>query len=263
MKLNVKLARAEHTAAQFKALLDSYIDAFKSKQRLFQGKKLQYQAAPDQEDMPSMRGNEIVQSTVIEYLAYFEKITKDFINDRFSIEATNASGPKADLIIEEQVVARLSTCELLRLNDFLNNAEIFKMLQTLPVRLDTKSWRESPDPEYSPRGIFETEERELQNKTTIKGSRILQDPNLGNLKGNMTYIPQVVPEDKSVILGVQTMQEFSGELSHRERAEILRRWTIYKAAVKEALTLANDTPVVESEMTSEKLFGYIFRNDLT
>lgn len=259
MKLNQLLAKAEHTSKQFKALLDEYINTFKSKQGIFQGRKQNYVAMPDQEDQPSQRGHIMVQSTVKEYLQWFEETTEDFVNDRFAIEATNAKGVFADLVVDGLNFGMLSSLELLRLNDFLNEAELLKMYQTLPVRSDTKSWRASEDPEYAEKGIWETEAREALTKTTIKSSRILLDPNLASLKGNQNYIPQVVPDDKSVVLGTATLQEFSGEMSHRDRAEILRRLTTLKAAVKEALVRANDIATVPSQLTSKKLFGYLHR----
>lgn len=262
MKLNQLLAKAEHTAKQFKALLDEYIVTFKNKQTIFQGLKQEYIAGPDQEDMPTMRGHKMVQSTVTEYLQWFEETTADFINDRFAIEATNAKGILADLVVEGKAFGFYSSVELMRLNDFLNTGELLKMYQTLPVRSDTSSWKLSEDPEYKNKGIWETEMREALNKTTIKSSRILLDPNLSNLKGNQSYSPMVVPDDKSVVLGTASKQEFSGELSHRERAEILRRLTILKAAVKDALVRANEAPVVASELTSKKLFGYLHRGTI-
>ncbi len=257
MKLNQLLARAEHTGKQFKALLEDYISTFKSKQSIFQGKKQQYQAAPEQDDMPNLRGNKAVQSTVREYLAWFVETTKEFVNYRFSVEATNAMGPKGELIVDGKSWGSFSSVELMRLNDFLNSQELLKMYQGLPVRSDTTSWLKSVDPEYATRDVWETEEREGQNKTTIKSSRILNDPNLVNLKGNQTYIPQVVPDDKTIILGSARTQEFSGELSHREKAEILRRLTLLKACVKEALVLANEAPVIESGITANMIFDYI------
>ena len=262
MKLNQLLAKAEHTSKQFKALLEEYINTFKSKQGIFQGRKQNYVAMPDQEDQPSQRGHIMVQSTVKEYLQWFEETTEEFINDRFSVEATNATGVRADLIVEGKSFGSYSAVELMRLNDFLNTSELLKMYQTLPVRSDTKSWRASADPEYAEKGIWETEEREALTKTTIKSSRILLDPNLASLKGNQNYIPQVVPDDKSVVLGTASLQEFSGEFSHRERAEILRRMTMLKAAVKEALVRANEAAVVPSELTSKKLFGYLHRGTI-
>jgi hypothetical protein len=257
IKLSVLLARADHSSKQFSALLSDYLVTFKTKQGIFRGIKKQYTPETGQEDQPSLSGNIEVQSTVKDYLQWFVDTVEEFVNHRFSIEATNATGPKAELKAEEMSFGLYSTAELLRLADFLNSPELNKMYQELPVRSDTASWRPSLDKDLAKKGIHETEPRELQNKTTIKGSRILLDPNLVNLKGNQNYIPQVVPDDQSVLLGKQKIQDFTGEISHRERAEILRRLTSLKAAVKEALTIANDAPAVESAMTAKKLFGYL------
>ena len=47
--------------------------------------------------------------------------------------------------------------------------------------------------------------------------------------------------------------------SHRERAELLRRRTKLLTAVIEALKEANDVEAIESNMTAEKLFGYLHK----
>lgn len=256
-KLNALLARAEHSAKQYQQLLMDYIDTFAKKQGIFRGKRQDYVAAPEQEDMPQYRGNEPVQSTVKDYLKWMEDTTAEYIDHRFSIEATNATGPQAELQVGGQSWGSFTTLELMRLGDLLNDPKLNKLYETLPVRSDTKVWSLSSNKELAEQGIVETDAREQQNKTTIKSSRILSDPNLPLLKGNQNYIPQVVPDDKSLLLGTITIQEFSGEMTHIERAKILRRLTELKAAVKEALTIANESPAVDSTLTAKMIFRFL------
>lgn len=256
-KINVLLARAEHTAAQFTELLKNYLQTFEKKQGIFKGKRQEYQQEPDTDDQPSLRGFHAVQSTVGEYLQWFEDTCKEYIDNRFAVEATNATGPKAELIVEGISWGQLTTLELLRLNDFLNNGELHKMYAALPVRPDTVTWTLSKNKDMADRNIYETENREQHNRTTIKSSRILPDPNLPQLKDTKGYIPQLVPDDKTILLGIVRVQDFSGEISHEERAKILRRLTGLKAAVKEALAVANESATVQSGLTAEKIFGYL------
>ena len=58
-------------------------------------------------------------------------------------------------------------------------------------------------------------------------------------------------------MGDYTFQKFSGEMSHRERAEILKRRTKLLSAVIESLKTANDVEATSSAMTSKRLFGYL------
>lgn len=257
MKVSAMLAKAEHTGKQFTALLAEYLKTFAHKENIFKGLKKEYFAEPNQEDKPQNRGMINVQSTVWGYLTYFEETTADYIDSRFSIEATNATGPKAELIVAGKSMGKYSAIELMRLKDLLNNADLFKMYQTLPVRSDTTDWVLSSNKEWAEKNIWETDVRKGLDRTTIKGSRILPDPNLVHLKGGQNYIPQVVPDDTTLLLGTQTEQHFSGQMSHEQRAAILGRITLLKAAVAQALVEANAAEVVSSQMTSKKLFGYI------
>jgi|SRR5580692_178635 hypothetical protein len=262
MKLNVLLARAEHTGAQFKMMIQTYAHTFTHKQEIFRGTKKTYTKAPGSDDFPNMSGNEKVQSSVDEYLQWFEDTADEFITHRFNIEATNASGPKAELIVGGQKFGSYSTCELMRLNDFLNSPELLKMYSILPVRSDTENWKETTDPEGIKKKLWETDIKKLPHNTTIKGWIILPDPNVEKLKAGSPYTPIKESSDTKVYLGEQTMQKFSGEWSHADRASLLRRLTMLKASVKEALVTANETPMVESELTAKKIFGYLHRGTI-
>jgi len=256
-KLNALLAKAEHTGKQYVALVKDYLDTFAKKQGIFQGKRQVYTAAPGRDEHPHLTGFTAVQSTVRDYLAWFVSTVKEYINNRFSVEATNATGKKAPLIVEGVTWGEFTTLELMRLRDLLNNAELTKMYQTLPVRSDTKNWKLSADPEMSAKLIYETEVKTQVQRTTEKASIILTDPNLAQLKDTKSYVPQVVQTNTTITEGTFELQEYSGELSHLDRATMLRRITNLKASVQEALAVANEAPVVESKLTAEMIFGYI------
>lgn len=260
IKQNVLLARTEHTKAQYNELLKGYIDAFKKGQSLFQGGRMTYRANEGYLDEPSKKGNKLVQNTVPEYLDYFVKTCGDHITNLFNIEATNASGKaKAPLIVDGKNWGEYSTLELLRLKSFLDEQQLVAMYNSLPVRSDTQTWKEATDEEYKGKPVYQTEIFEAQNRTTLKESYILKDPNVDPSKNEGRHQPQVVTKDTPVVMGQQTTQYFSGEISHREKAEILSRLTILKTAVKEALVKANEAIVIASDLSAQKIFNFLHK----
>jgi hypothetical protein len=258
MKLNVLLARAEHSGAQFRELIKNYLHAFKNNQKLFKGVRQTYMPEEGCPDEPSKRGNIVVQNTVTEYLAYFVKTSSDHVTHLFDIEATNAHGnAKAELLVEGINFGVLSSLELLRLKSFLDAKDLTDMYTTLPVRPDDQNWTKTDDEEYRDKDIYETARFDSLNRTTLKEQYILSDPNIGHFKDASKYVPQVASKDTHIILGRQTGQFFSGETSHRYRAAVLGRLTLLKGAVKEALVKANEAEAVKSEITANKIFNYL------
>jgi len=260
MKQNALLAKTEHSATQYNALLKEYVATFadKHKSQIFVGARQTYQAEGDYLDEPSKRGFKPVQNTVPEYLKYFLDTCGDHITNLFAIEATNANGKAtANLIVDGDDWGKYTTLELLRLRSFLDSKELSKMYETLPVRRDDIKWVRSNDSEMKSENIWETEVFESANRTTLKESYILPDPNIQLLKDGAGYKPQIASKDTQVILGTQTVQHFSGEVSHRDRAAMLHRLSKLKEAVREALAKANEVEVVQSGLTAEKIFGYI------
>lgn len=261
MKQNVLLAKLEHSAAQFRELVKGYIQTFgksQATQNVFRGIRQTYQAKGDYLDEPSKRGNTPVQNTVSEYLKYLVDHAAPHLTNLFNVEATNASGTaKARLIVDDIDFGELSTLELLRLKSFLDQQELNTMYSTLPVRPDTQTWKLSEDEEYKGKGIYETETFQNPNRTTLKEAYILPDPNIQHIKDASRYTPQVVTKDTQIVMGEQTVQWFTGETSHRERAAILSRLTNLKGAVRQALEEANHAEVIPSQLTAEKIFNYL------
>lgn len=260
MKQNALLAKTEHSKSQYDANILEYVNTFKDKGRshIFSGVRQTYVAKGDFLDEPSKRGFKAVQNTVPEYLEYFLETCGKHVSNVFTIEATNASGKaKAHLIVDEKDWGEFSTLELLRLRSFLDSKDLNNMYQTLPVRRDEVKWTESKDPEMNSKYIFETENTESPNRTTLKDMFILPDPNVALLKDGSGYKAQVASKDTQVVMGIGTVQFFSGEISHRQRAAILSRLSVLKEAVREALAKANEVEVVQSGFTAEKIFGFI------
>ena len=257
-KLNTLLAKTEHLATSYKGSIKDYIQFFKDKQSAFRGEKKTYDAKPGTVDIPSERGNKMVVTTVTEKLEWLKETNSEYINSLFSQEATNAAGvAKAKLIVDDVNFGEFSSLELLRLKSLLENGELEQMYSNIPVRADDEEWNKTSDDQYVNREIFEGKKQEGIRKSVTKESYIISDPNVKELKDSSSYKPQVATKDTVIELGDYTYQKFSGEWSHRERAELLRRRTKLLSAVIEALKVSNEAEVVESNMNADKLFGFL------
>lgn len=258
MKLNVLLAKTDHSASQFKKLITDYVSFFKNKQNEFRGIKKTYAPRPDTVDIPGERQFNKVVTTVSEKLSYLEDTVGEHIDNLFSVEAINASGTAmAELVVEGYSFGQLSSLELLRLKSVLETSELEQLYANIPVRSDSDIWAETTDAAYADRTIFEGPRQSGTKKSITKESYILTDPNVKDLKDTSKYVPQVATKDTIIDLGDYTIQHFSGEYSHTQRAEILRRRSKLLSAVIEALKEANDVQQVESNITANKIFGYL------
>jgi len=257
-KLNVLLAKTDHLATSYKSSIGDYIQFFKDKQSAFKGEKKTYTPKLGTVDIPGDRGNKLVTTTVKEKLDWLKETNQEYIDALFSQEATNAAGvAKAELTVDGVAFGSYSSLELLRLKSLLENGELEKMYSTIPVRNDDEEWTKTSEEQYQSREIFESSKSEGIKKSITKENYILNDPNLSSLKDTSSYKPQVAQKDTVLELGDYTFQKFSGEWSHRERAELLRRRTKLLNAVIEALKVSNDAEAVKSNMNADKLFNFL------
>lgn len=140
----------------------------------------------------------------------------------------------------------------------MENGDLESMYSNIPVRSDSEIWNPTTNEMYLDRKtVFESELVKGVKKSTTKESYILVDPNIEKLGKDTKYTPQIATKDTIIDLGDFTYQKFSGEYTHRQRAEILKRRTILLSAVIEALKEANDVEAISSDMTAEKLFGFL------
>lgn len=263
MKQNVLLAKTEHTRAQYSELLKGFLHAFTKGQGLFLGVRMNYTPENGFLDEPSKKGFRKVQNTVPEYLDTFVKTCGDHVTNLFNIEATNAAGNvKAPLIVQGKTLGEFSAMELLRLKSLLDEPALVSMYQALPVRSDTSNWVDVEDKEYNDaKYIYMSQVFTISHPTTLKESYVLKDPNIDFLKTTDRYTPSVATRDTRLNMGTQEVQNFSGEITHREKAAVLNRLTLLKVAVKEALVKANEAAVVPSQMTAEKIFSFLHRGE--
>lgn len=260
MKLNTLLAKTDHSASQFKQLISQYVAFFKTKQGEFKGIKKTYNPKEGTADEPSMRGNVNVVTTVGEKLTWLEANSADHIDNLFSVEATNASGKiTAPLVVDKVNFGDLSSLELLRLKSLLETGDLEAMYANIPVRPDSENWEPTTEDQYKSRQVFEGPETSGVKRSIVKENYIMTDPNVPHLKDTSKYTPVVGTKDTVIELGDYTLQHFTGEYSHRQRAEILARRSKLLSAVIEALKVANDKETVKSSLTAKVLFDYIHK----
>lgn len=260
MKLKTLLALTQDGLSNFRQIIKDYSKFFNHNQSSFSGRKNTYSPKDEAIDDPKLRDYVKVVTTVDEKMDYFFQIVGPYITNVFSQEATNATGKvRANLIVEDQDWGEFSALELLRLKGIVENGELKKMIEDIPVRSDAEIWLPTTAEEYAGRTIFEKPVVFAQVKTTQKEQYILIDPNIDKLKSSESYKPQLASKDTIVVLGDQTRQEFNGMWSHRQRAEVLRKLNLLRDAITIALEKANDTETVPSNMTGEKLLTYLFR----
>lgn len=258
MKLNVLLAKTDHSASQFKRLIGDFLTFFKGKESEFKGVKKTYVPREGTMDEPSMRGYTQVVTTVEEKLDWLEEQAAEHIDNLFSIEATNASGKAyAELVVDDESWGELSSLELLRLKSLLETGDLEQMYANIPVRSDSEIWGETTADEYEGRDVWEKGLDRGVKKSIVKKEYVLEDPNLRGRELPANYNPKVGQKDEILELGDYTVQHFTGQYSHRQRAEILRRRSKLLSAVIEALKKANDVEQTSSSITSQKLFGYL------
>lgn len=262
MKLNVLLAKTDHLASSFRKSIEDYVAFFKNKQSEFRGEKKTYEPRPGSIDIPGKRENKLVVTTVDEKLQWLEENSTEYIDALFSLEASNAAGvAKAKLEVDGVYFGELSSLELLRLKSILENGTLEQMYSNIPVRSDSEIWNENSNEMYLGRKVYETPKIAGVEKTTEKESYILQDPNIKEFKEGSHYTPQIATKNTVLELGDYSHQRFSGEWSHRQRAELLKRRTKLLTAVIEALKICNEAEAISSSLTSEKLFRYLHNRD--
>ena len=260
LKLNVLLAKTDHLASQYAGMLKDYIKFFKNSQGAFHGEQRTYTPREGTIDEPNKRKNILVQTTVGEKLEWFENNAKDYVDALFSVEATNASGlAKAELIVEDESWGEFTSLELLRLKSLLDHNDLKGLFEQLPVRSDAIIWSKTEHEMYRGREIYETSIQEGVEKTTETTSYVLEDPNLSRLKDGAAYTPQIASKKTVVELGDYTYQSFTGTTSPRHKAEIMQRRAKLLTAVIEALKLCNEVEAQKSELTAEKVFGYLLK----
>lgn len=251
-KLSVLLGLRDKTEKSMQNMLDDMFQKFKNKQGLFKGTRKTYSAIDGYADDPTKRGYVQVASTVAEQLEWFKKNTKDYFGITFSIEKTNAAGVTAELVVDNTSWGTYTTLELLRLKSIMDG-KMRSMLAELPVRPETVIWDKTTDENYSGREIFESPLDKGFSKTTLKETYILTDPH-ADKPGRQ---PQVAEKSTQVNVGSYTTQDFSGELTMLQRAQMMLKYDKLYTAIVEALETANNAESQDSDL-GDKVLDFLF-----
>lgn len=256
-KLNIVLSKVEHLKSSFTQSIKDYVHFFSKGDGNFRGIKKTYEPRPETHDIPGDRESKAIVTTVKEKLDWWRETNKDYINNLFNVEATNATGPSADLLVDGKLFARCTSLELMRLIGILESGDFRKMHEVIPTRSDAENWRETTAEQYAGRDVQEKPQQKGVKTTTVKKISILKDPNVEFLKDAAKYTPVTTSEDIFTELGDWTIQHFTGEFSAKQVANILRWYTKLLVGAKEALKKANEAEMVESKITMDKLADYL------
>lgn len=258
IKLNTLLAKVEHGTSSFNRMIGDYAAFFKSKQGMFEGVKKTFKPRDGYAEDARYMGNTKVATTVEEKLEWFEENAVPYLNELFSIEATNSAGaPRVELIVDGMSFGKLTALDLMRLKTILTSKQLEEMYANIPVRSDSEVWVEGTDAEYEGRDIYETEMLKGITRTTESEEVILKDPNLDPAKLPANYNAKVTVKKRTVETGDYTLQKFTGAWTQRQRAELLRRRSNILAAVIEALKVVNDNVAENPNLDANKLINYL------
>lgn len=260
LKMNTLLAKTEHSASSFAQMLANYNNFFKSKQGAFRGEKKTFVPRDGYFDDPSKMGTTTVVTTVNEKMDWFNDQFKNYLNEVFSIESTNSAGAKrVELKVGNQSFGMLTALDLMRLKNILTSKDIISVFENIPVRSDATVWSKSDNPEYAGRDVYETEIMRGVTRTTEKDEVILKDPNIDPLHLPANYNARTTVKSKTVETGDYTMQQFTGEWTQRQKAELLRRRSELLAAVITALKEVNDVESMNSNLDVDSFINYLYK----
>lgn len=260
MKLNTLLALTEALSSSFRMAKKDFVVFFSKNQGDFKGVKKTYTPHPGTDDLPGERQFKKVVTTVGEKFEWFINGQKKYVQAIFDQEKTNAtSGKTVNLTVGDVDFGNLTSLELLRLKSFLEENDLKEMIAQIPVRSDSENWYETDDLEYQGREVFQSKKIEGKKTTMDKESYILEDPNVAHLKDASGYKPQVAVKNTVRELGEYTLQQFSGEWSHKQRADLLKRRSDLHAAVVTALKEVNEAEVIESGLDAERLLNFLLK----
>lgn len=257
--MNTLLATLDHLKSQHKKRVADYTAFFKSKQGAFKGIKKTHSPKDGFLPDPAYLANVGVVTTVDEKLEWFNQAFKELLKAQLSVDATNSVGAKTiELIVDGVSFGSLTATELMRLRSgILAEKSLDGVYTNIPVREDSVNWIPTTNPEYQGRQIYETERLSGSTRTTEKEEVILKDPNIDPAHLPSNYRAQTTVKTKQVITGDYTVQNFSGEWTHRQRAELLRRKSALLGAVEAALKDINASEAIPTNLDVEKFVNYL------
>lgn len=259
-KMNTLLAMVEHSTASKARLIGDYAKFFKTNQGSFRGVKKTFTPREGFPEDPSKMGTTTVVTTVDEKLDWFQQQFSAWLNQVFSLEATNSRGANTvELKVGNVSFGQLSAIELMRLKNILTDKALESVFENIPVRSDSEVWVPTTNPDYSGRAVFETAMLSGVTRTTEKEEVILKDPNIDPAHLPANYQAKTTIKNRLIETGDYTTQNFSGEWTQRQRAELLRRRSVLLEATIEALKKVNDIEVEDSRLNVDNFVNYLLK----
>lgn len=258
-KMNTLLAKAEHLQAQFNQAISNYAGLFKNKQGMFRGQRKTFAPKEGFPEDPSKICNIQVATTVDEQWDWLIKnILKPFFEEQFSIEATNSIGAKkVPLIVDGVNFGNLSALSLMRLKTLLSNCTLLDMYKNMPVRSDSEVWTKSQQPDYADRAVYETPMLSGVTRTTENQEFIMKDPNLDPAHLPANYNAKTTIKKVTLETGDYTMQNYSGEWTQTQKAQLLAKLSRIQGAIITAMKEVNDVETVPSDLDVDALLKFI------
>lgn len=251
--LSVALGLRDRLSKTMSNMFSDMIQKFTNKQAMFRGQRRTYVPEDGFADDPSKRGYTHVESTMEEQLKWFKEHSREYFKNTLSIEKTNSTGIVVELQVGDEVWGKYSTLELLRLKSILDG-QMKHFISEMPTRKESQIWTRTSDPNYAGRNVFETELLQGYSKTTLKRTEIVSDP---HIKDSPTRPPVTQQIETQVNIGKYTTQDFSGEMSIREKADILVKMEKVYQGVVRALEKANGAKVEESDL-GDRFLDFLF-----
>lgn len=261
-KMNTLLAKVEHSCQVFKRNISQYMGYFKNEQGQFKGICKTYAPREGYPEDASKSGVRQVVTTVAEQFDWLKKTSMGpYLKELFAVEATNSKGANTvPLIVGNLNLGNLTALELMRLKSVLTDPNFEEMLNRIPVRSDAVLWEKTKNENYAGREIYETPLLSGVTRTTEKEEVILKDPNLQPDHLPSNYVARTTVKNKLVETGDYTMQEFSGEWSQVQKANILKHRSELLAAVIAALKDVNDIEASDSNLNVDAMMEYLFQH---
>jgi hypothetical protein len=258
IKMNTLLAKVDHSTSVFKKEVSDYLQIFKNKQGFFKGEKKTYVAREGYPEDPSKMGTTKVTSTVTEQLNWMNPIMKDYLEQVFSVEATNGAGAKTvELVVDGVSFGHLTALDLMRLKSFLTEGDLAAMYNNIPVYSDSEVWSKTDDEDYKGREVLQTPMVKGVTRTTETEEVILKDPNVDPQHIPANYRATTTQKRRTIEIGDYTVQKFSGEWSQLRKAQLLDRRSKLLEAVIVALKEINDNEAQGPNLDVDQFINYL------
>ena len=262
LTVNTQLSKSELSGASFNKMVSDYDGFFSKSQGAFKGIKKTFSPRDGFEVDPNYTTNTKVVTTVNEKFDWFNQGFKEYLDTLMSVEATNSNGAeRIELVVDGVSFGNLTALELMRLRGILTSKTLDNMYNKIPVREDSVVWKPTTDGEYVGRDIFETEILTGQTRTGESEEVILKDPNIDPQHLPSNYNAKTTTKRRQVVTGDYTVQKFTGEWTHAQRANLLRRKSQLIQAITVALKEINSIEARETNLDVDKMISFLTYGD--